>query len=88
MTGWQCPDCGRAAVCSRQEWVAVYDYRRQIRDATPRVLAQKLAGYGIDSRAADWAEDMVVRWAEREVGGPEYICANCVTPFSGQEVPA
>lgn len=75
-------------VCSRQEWVAVYNHRAQIRDETPRFVAEALTSYDVTPAGPDDAEDMVLQWAEGEIDGPGYICANCVTPFAGREVGA
>jgi len=86
MTGWTCPDCGAELVCSRQEWVAVYDYRAQIQDATPRLLAEELVSYGVQPDHVDDGADICRTWAAGETDGPEYICADCVTPFAAEEV--
>lgn len=87
VTGWQCPGCGDDAVCSRQEWVAVYNYRAQTRERA-RHLADGLTGYGMVIRSHEDAAAACRRWADTGVGTAEYMCANCVTPFPRQQVPA
>jgi len=84
MTRWTCPACGSDAVCSRREFVSVYNYRAVIDEETDD-LARALREYGVRPRPAETATDVCRRWAEGD-DGPTHICVACVTPFARLEV--
>jgi len=50
MTGWNCPECGEVQVCSRSEWVSVYNYRAAIKERTRRLMGS-LESRGVAVRA-------------------------------------
>lgn len=82
-----CPKCGADNVLSRTEWVQVYNHRHQIRE-NPRRLARFLETYQLYPEPHEDAEEFCRRWARGDAGGPELICANCVTPQKRREVPS
>jgi len=87
MTGWNCPECGEVQVCSRSEWVSVYNYRAAIKERTRRLMGS-LESRGVAVRADESARDACQRWAQAGTVGPSYICASCKRAFTAREVPA
>jgi hypothetical protein len=88
MSLWRCPDCDAESILHvTDEFVEVYPRWTQF--VSWRPMARALRDYNVSPQPSESAERLVRRWVAGDVDdAPEYVCTDCLTPFSNVEVPA